>query len=260
MTPYDDPFDLLAACRPEELAIEQAPETAEERAAADALLASVLAAPSVRRGLAPVIPLRRRRMVVVAGVVLPIVLISAAWAVLQRHRATLVTTVRCHASIEADAPVMIIVPEHGTATEMCAEEWMVFVGQQAPLLVGCVGGDGRSDVYPGGPSVCQRLGLELLDESRSDAQASAVNLVKRLSDAFTLAPCADESAATELVNEQLQLSGSVGWTITVDHTFDAPGSCYGPAIDEATRVITLVMGPPLPSIAPTSTAIKGTGP
>ena len=241
MNRFDDPFDLLVACRPADLD-GQAPEAAAQTTAAETVLAAIFAAPPTGERLAPVVPFRRRRRVLLAsGAVVPLLLL-AGWAVLHREKATMVTTVRCHATAEVtDDQGMEVLPEHQTATQACAEMWHLIADGPAPPLIGCVAADGRADVYPGGAAVCQRLGRPVLDEVVTPSQSADLALAEALSDEFSKHPCVTATDGLALAERLIVDTHAAGWTASIDDSEHHPKTaCYQAMVDEANHHLLLV--------------------
>jgi hypothetical protein len=197
-------------------------------------------------------PRRRRGALVAAAVAAVAVLTTAAAAWILSRSATDTSRVACYAAATLDADVAPAAGASGVAPlEACADVWRSgsfrsYGAGAVPPLAACVLPTGEAAVFPGDPTVCDRLGLARLATQSGALTTLDVRLVDNLSRALGAPNCVDVVEAAELVREQLDQLGLDGWTLITPATYEQGRPCSSVAFDPPTRTITLV---PIPAPA-----------
>ena len=186
---------------------------------------------------------RRRRVALATGAaVVALVAAAAAWVVTRSASDT--SRVACYAAAARDADVVLVQARAGVGPlAQCSGVWASGEFQAygpVPPLAACVLSRGDVGVFPGDPSVCDRLGLpRVATDSGNDASVS-VQLVDNLVAALAAPNCVDVTAAVDLVHQELDRLGLVGWTLITPATAVPGRPCTSIAFDPPAKTITLV--------------------
>ena len=260
MAVFADPLDLLGAMNP----------VPDERAL-PATSAYVPAQRTLQRILAQSLPLaptapapdpraasgedggegggRRRRpskrlVVGVAVATVGLVAAAAAWVV--TRPADNPTRVACFAAADLEADTAPLAAGLGDPVAACEEVWRTGPFQAwgaVPPLAACVLDSGGVGVFPGEPSVCDRLGLARLATESGDWNARVTQLVDGLTAELAYPSCVDVGVAADLVRQRLDQLALDGWTLIAPATAVPERPCASVAFDPPARTITLVPVP-----------------
>lgn len=247
-----DPLDLLARANPVPTVESLAPTATY--LPAQRTLARLLdrRLPVVERG-GPAGPDRRRRrsrrlpLAVAGAAAAAAILASAAAWVLTREPGDS-SRVACYAAADLGANTAVV--HDGSMLgpiAACQEVWATGAFQSwgpVPPLAACVRG-GRAAVFPGDPSVCDRLGLARFLTESGDTATLSVQLVDNLVAALAAPNCVDVANAVDLVHQELDRLGLVGWTLIAPATAVPGRPCTSIAFDPPAKTITLVPVPPV---------------
>ena len=159
-----------------------------------------------------------------------------------------VSQVACFAApdLQADFVAVKATSGLGPVTE-CSQVWATGDFQSwgpVPPLAACVLRGGATGVFPGDPSVCDRLGLPRLATDSGGGASVTVQLVDNLVAALAAPNCVDVAAAVDLVHQELDRLGLVGWTLIAPATAVPGRPCTSIAFDPPAKTITLVPIPP----------------
>ncbi|MGD9696275.1 MAG: hypothetical protein AB7V42_11520 [Thermoleophilia bacterium] len=192
-----------------------------------------------------------RRRVLLAAAALLLVAAAAAAAVIAGRpdaQTAAVAGVAC-ADAASDTPDLAIIAADGRPPlEVCAQLWRTrqIAGSSGdvPQLTPCLADSGAIIVYPAGPGICARLGLDPeIPAGYADAgrriNAFRRALVTRLEPTAEGCPSATEAGV--LAEEELGRAGLAGWSVEVDTR--GVGECASFGMDAARRVVTVT---PLP--------------
>lgn len=243
-----DPLELLARANPvpdvEALASTAAYLPAQRTLAR--LLDRPLPVVKAGRRAGPAGRRRSRRLAVAGAAALVALLASAAAWVLTREPADS-SRVACYAAADLGANTAVV---HNGSTlgpiAACQEVWATGAFQSwgpAPPLAACVRG-GHAAVFPGDPSVCDRLGLARFATDSVDAANLTVQLVDNLVAALAAPNCVDVANAIGLVRAELDRLGLAGWTLIAPATAVSGRPCTSIGFDPPAKTITLVPVPP----------------
>lgn len=116
---------------------------------------------------------------------------------------------------------------------------------QEPTLVGdvanltaCVADSGAVDVFPGPPTVCDDLGVELLEEPLTVDNQAILSLNQRIIDEINARPCAAADAVKTAAEQILIETGLDEWTVVIGTGWD-DAQCAKVAVDAPTRTLTI---------------------
>jgi hypothetical protein len=190
----------------------------------------------------------RRRWRLVAGgalVVASLVTAAAVWVV--TRPAGNPTRVACFAAADLDADTAVVAASAGgDPITSCEEVWRngSFRGWGAvPPLAACVLASGTVGVFPGDPSLCDRLGLARHVAEGADWDARVGQLVDGLTSELASPACVDVAVAADLVRERLDQLDLDGWTLIAPATVAPDRPCASVAFDPPAKTITLVPVP-----------------
>jgi hypothetical protein len=191
----------------------------------------------------------RRRVLVIALVVILLGLILMAFAVVRRGGSSLAQAPECFASDSLHARAVVAVGDD--PVHACAELWTrgAFGRGAAPDFDVCVLRSGVLGVFPGeSGSVCGRL--DLPESSGGD------NSVARFSDAISRkveGECIGFARAEQIIRSELRDRKLSGWVVKRGvGGFDSARPCATTAVDGATRTV-VVIATANPFVVPPST-------
>jgi hypothetical protein len=197
-------------------------------------------------GSGPPPPRHRRRLLVAVGVVAVSAVLAAAVYIASR-RADDPTRVACYAAADLEADTVALgAAAGGNPLGACEEQWQTgaFQGWGVPPLAGCVLTSGIVGVFPGEPSVCDRLGLARLATESGDWEARVLQLVSGLRAELAAPNCVDVAVAADRVRQRLEQLDLDGWTLIAPATTVPERPCTSIAFDPPAKTITLVPIPP----------------
>lgn len=256
MAVFADPLDLLGAMNP----------VPDERAL-PATSAYVPAQRTLQRILAQSLPLaptapapdpragggegggrrgRRSKRLVVGVAVATVGLVAAAAAWVVTRPAGNPTRVACFAAADLEADTAPLATGLDDPVAACEEVWRSGPFQAwgaVPPLAACVLTSGVAGVFPGEPSVCDRLGLARLATESGDWNARVTQLVDGLTAELAFPSCVDVGVAADLVRQRLDQLALDGWTLIAPATAVPERPCASVAFDPPARTVTLVPVP-----------------
>jgi hypothetical protein len=186
----------------------------------------------------------KRLVVGVAVATIGLVAAAAAWVV--TRPAGNPTQVACFASADLQADTAALAAGLGDPVAACEEVWRTGPFQAwgaVPPLAACVLESGVAGVFPGDPSVCDRLGLPRLATESGDWNARVTQLVDGLTAELASPSCVDVGVAADLVRQQLDQLALHGWTLIAPATAVPERPCASVAFDPPARTVTLVPVP-----------------
>ena len=186
----------------------------------------------------------KRLMVGVAVATAGLVAAAAAWVV--TRPADNPTRVACYAAADLEADTAPLAAGLGDPVAACQEVWRTGPFQAwgaVPPLAACVLPSGIVGVFPGEPSVCDRLGLARLATESGDWNARVTQLVDGLTAELAYPSCVDVGVAADLVRQRLDQLALHGWTLIAPATAVPERPCASVAFDPPARTITLVPVP-----------------
>jgi hypothetical protein len=179
-----------------------------------------------------------------AIVVLAVVAAAATWIVQRPSERQ--DTINCFASPSLEGDVAAAPAAAGAdPIAACRQVWLTgaFRNWGNPSsLAGCVLKGGDIGVFPGDPSVCDRLELPRLAEGGS-GDPRVGELMDGLTLALTSPNCVDVAKAADLVRERLDQLGLEGWVLIAPATTVVDRPCTSIAFDPPAKTITLVPVP-----------------
>ena len=256
MAVFADPLDLLGAMNPvpDERALPAtsayvpAQRTLQRILAQSLPLAPTAPAPDRRDGGGEGGGRRGRpsKRLVVGVAVATVGLLAAAAAWVVTRPADDPTRVACFAAADLEANTAPLAAGLGDPVAACEEVWRTGPFQAwgaVPPLAACVLTSGVIGVFPGEPSVCDRLGLARLATESGDWNARVTQLVDGLTAELAYPSCVDVGVAADLVRQRLDQLALDGWTLIAPATAVPERPCASVAFDPPARTVTLVPVP-----------------
>ncbi len=195
----------------------------------------------------PMAPHRRRwRAVLVVAAVTAAVAGSAAASYIVSRQPSRPDTIVCYAaaSLRGDAIQAHAAPDDAVTT--CLQEWrsgsFAGFGPVPAGLAACVLPSGVIGVFPGDPSVCDRLQIARLATESDGLTTNVPQIVDQLT-SLTSRVCLDASAARQELQRLLDTLGASEWRIVGPTAFPPSRPCASLAFDPPTKTITLVPVP-----------------
>jgi hypothetical protein len=186
----------------------------------------------------------KRLVVGIAVATVGLVAAAAAWVV--TRPADNPTRVACYAAADLEADTAPLAAGLGDPIAACEEVWRTGPFQAwgaVPPLAACVLASGGVGVFPGEPSVCDRLGLARLATESGDWNARVTQLVDGLTAELAAPSCVDVAVAADLVRQRLDQLDLDGWTLIAPATVVPERPCASVAFDPPARTVTLVPVP-----------------
>jgi hypothetical protein len=217
MTIELDPFELFALVNPfTDIGVDDA---------GDELLATIMATP-----LVPQPKQHRRRPWIIGGAVVVAVVATAAFAFIRREHSDDPNGIVCYSTGELDSNDRSVVTSEADPIAACEFLWTngTYGDAGPPPLVACVN-DGVVSVFPGGPSLCSRLGLADFAPGGSSDQLKAAELNERSLEIFR-AQCYPQAEALTRARELLDEIGLDDWTVQLAEEFPPGTECGAPTV------------------------------
>ena len=194
---------------------------------------------------------KRRRLVVIAVVLLTLVALGATW-ILTRP-VTQPQAIACFQAPNLDADRVAV--QSGSSAAACEHLWADGTlsnptfgpAGSVPPLVACVSEAGSLFVFPSDDlSLCGRLGLAEPDPSPPQDADRVRAIIDDLANYFSDQPCIPIQRAADDVRRILDEQGATDWTIdATPGTDDRP--CASVALDAEQTTVLLVPIPPPPT-------------
>ncbi len=159
-------------------------------------------------------------------------------------------SIGCYDRADLEANVAVVGSSGTDPIAACRELWRtgaVAPTTDPPQLTACVLDTGAVAVMPGGPGICEGLGISSLSREARERLTRLGELNAALADKLgdgsgsrQRGACVGEEDARRIVRAELDARGYSDWTIEVAVPFDAERRCASASLEPSDRVVKLI--------------------